>query len=108
MWLVAPQHMCTKHLLGEHVELHMLMGCIEKEKSLKGYINTGLIDISQIPSRHEQLVEEMTRRNYNHESPLLITEKMQVASQTDNGYVDISKSIADLSERCKACETKLM
>lgn len=30
MWLVPPSHMCRKHLLGEHVELHMLLGTLKK------------------------------------------------------------------------------
>ena len=34
MWLVPPSHMCRKHLLGEHVELHMLLGTLKKGKSI--------------------------------------------------------------------------
>jgi len=26
MWMTPPAGMCRKHLLGEHVELHMLLG----------------------------------------------------------------------------------
>ena len=26
MWMVNPGFMCNKHLLGEHVECHMLVG----------------------------------------------------------------------------------
>jgi hypothetical protein len=28
MWMVPPKVMCRKHLLGEHVEIHMLAGSL--------------------------------------------------------------------------------
>jgi hypothetical protein len=32
MWMVDPRLVCSKHLLGEHVELHMFVGCLLKRK----------------------------------------------------------------------------
>ena len=40
MWMVNPEILCRKHLLGEHVELHMLVGWIIKGKSIQGYLDT--------------------------------------------------------------------
>lgn len=40
MWMVPPELMCRQHLLGEHVELHMFVGAINKGTSvvtLPGY-----------------------------------------------------------------------
>ena len=34
MWMIDPTMLCTKHLLGEHVELHMFVGTINKNKKL--------------------------------------------------------------------------
>ena len=36
MWMVPVQYMCRKHLLGEHVEHHMLVGSIHKGLSMRG------------------------------------------------------------------------
>jgi hypothetical protein len=62
MWLVDPKTMCRNHLLGEHVELHMLAGCLEKKKSIKAYIDKGLVDLGLITKRHDELVSEMKIR----------------------------------------------
>ena len=44
LWLVNPKLMCNKHILGEHLETHMFVGCINKKKNLKGYFDKGLLD----------------------------------------------------------------
>lgn len=36
MWMLPPETMCRKHLLGEHVELHMLLGSLRRGKTLTG------------------------------------------------------------------------
>lgn len=73
VWDVPPRILCRQHLLGEHRELHGLWNILTQGKT--GY--------SQHPEtvrwrgrtkalylRHEALVAEMTRRGYNHASPL--------------------------------------
>ena len=70
MWMIDPKKMCDQHLLGEHVELHMLVGSIKKGISLNGYVRNGLIEPKSIIKRHEQLAKEMKRRGMNHRSPL--------------------------------------
>ena len=70
MWKIPTNLMCRKHLLGEHVEMHMLVGSHQKNISLHGYINNGLLDTNYIFQRHEELVEEMCKRGYNHQSPV--------------------------------------
>ena len=103
MWMVDPKLMCRKHLLGEHVELHMILGCIEKDKSLKGYELTGLIDASQLPGRHQVIVEEMEHRGYNHKSHMQPSEKVLKYIVSAVGSIEVSKSIADLKARCTEC-----
>ena len=107
MWLVNPEWLCRKHLLGEHVELHMLLGSIEKDKNLTGFIDGGLIDASQLPSRHTELVEEMERRGYNHNSPIDLTEKAFKYIISAVGKIDIHKSIWDLQSRCSECKNNM-
>lgn len=40
-WLVDPRCLCDKHLLGEHVEHHMFIGTLRKNKSIQGYLDKG-------------------------------------------------------------------
>ena len=100
MWMVNPRTMCRRHLLGEHVECHMLASVIESGKSLQGFIDNGLIDTSQLEERHEDLSVEMERRGYNHQSPLYYTDTLNA------GVVDAEVSRAELARRCPDCKTR--
>ena len=70
MWMVNPRKMCRKHLLGEHVELHMLVGTLQRRKRVDGFVANGLIEPLAIRERHGALVKEMERRGYRRQSPL--------------------------------------
>ena len=95
MWMIDPKLLCNKHLLGEHVETHMLRGCINKGISLKGYIETGLIDRGQIFVMHDLLAEEMISRGMKHNSPI---EKGDIRLSWIS-KVDVDKNIKDLCMR---------
>ena len=97
MWLVDPRLMCSQHLLGEHVELHMLVGSLRLGKSLAGFVANGLIEVASIRKRHQELVREMTRRGFQHKSPLPSFTARKL------GRVVRKKSLADLVARCKEC-----
>lgn len=100
-WNINPKKMCNQHLLGEHLEMHMFVGCINKGTSLKGYIDEGLVEIHNIRSRHDELVKEMISRGMNHNS------------QIDNfewerkGRVNVEENEIVLKNRCLKCK-KLM
>lgn len=98
MWMVNPKTMCRKHLLGEHVECHMLVGSMRKRKSMAGYISNGLVELDKIQLRHDAVATEMTERGYNHKSPL-----PEVPDRLFNGVVDRDKSLGDLYSRCDDC-----
>ena len=51
MWNVSPDVMCRQHLLGEHVEMHMVVGSINRGKSITGYTSNGLLDTRHIQHR---------------------------------------------------------
>lgn len=38
MWMLPPETMCRKHLLGEHVELHMLLGTMKRGRRIDGFL----------------------------------------------------------------------
>jgi len=102
--MVPVKKMCRKHLLGEHVEIHMLVGTILKNKSIDGYIKNDLLEPRSIYTRHRKIAEEMLKRGYNHNSPL---KEIDFSSEAIKPYlmhkVDSKKSYSDLIKRCKDC-----
>ena len=100
MWLVDPAGMCRQHLLGEHVELHMLVGTLERGKSLQGFIDRGMIDTSKINERHSELAVEMMFRGYKHKSPLRTIRVDPV------GHVDVESNFEELHRRCDDCKSR--
>lgn len=110
MWMVPVKYMCNQHLLGEHVELHMLVGTIRKGKRIDGYARNGLIEPLMITSRHNDIVREMEARGMNHKTPLeislgeihdLLPENVRIA------HVDQVSSWRDLLGRCDKCRGML-
>jgi hypothetical protein len=97
MWMVDPRLMCRKHLLGEHVELHMLTASLRRGISLQGFFDNKLIEVHNVEKRHEQLVREMKRRGFNHASPLLRSPKKRA------GRVDRRANLVELARRCRHC-----
>jgi len=101
-WNVNPEYLCTQHLLGEHLEQHMFMGCVKKGTSLKGYIDKGLVEIHNITNRHNELVIEMLKRGYNHKSPI-----EEIAPCKEIGCVDSEHNIEELKRRCPKCRERI-
>lgn len=97
MWMIPPVLLCRKHLLGCHVECHMLVGAIRKGRSIAGHLARGQLEPQCVVEYHNSLANEMVRRGYNHNSPL----NMIVSGIC--GYVDTQKSIDDLKARCADC-----
>ena len=104
-WHVNPSFLCDKHLLGEHVEHHMFCGCLLKNKSLKGYIEKGLVEIHTLISRHNELVLEMNKRGMNHQSPL--NESLIEPLLKQEGHVNRLANIKELHSRCQKCKEKI-
>ncbi len=100
--MIPPQMMCDKHLLGEHLELHMFVGCIEKGKSIEGYIQNGLVEVHHIRTRHDEIVKEMLARGMNHNTPISNSYKLKLIA----GKVDVEKNGVELMTRCLLCRCK--
>src|ERR1017187_1935082 len=102
MWKVDPTMMCRKHLLGEHVEMHMFVGTINKgivkDFSNSKYVTEGLVEVHSIKMRHEELVAEMTRRGYDHKTNLPDFKEFVC------GSVDVAASETELGRRCTECK----
>ena len=100
-WNVDPKLLCRRHLLGEHVESHMLLGCLKKGISLKGYVEKGLVEVHNIRKRHDLLAAEMKARGYKHESPLDMVKVCKA------GAVDSERSLKELCKRCPECRKRI-
>lgn len=109
VWDIHPKHLCSKHLLAEHRELHGLWNILTKHKGKGGY--------SQHPEtlrwvgktkalylRHEVLVEEFERRGYNHKTPLNI--KMASGSGNQQLFINTIKEQKFILKN-KPCECLL-
>lgn len=96
--MVNPKILCRQHLLGEHVECHMFLGCIKKRMTIDGYVEKGLVNTRKLKYRHDKLAKELQRRGYNHKSPLIYKDKLGL------GRINKKKSLKDLLSRCKRCK----
>jgi len=108
MWMVPPEIMCRKHLLGEHVECHMFVGAILKGNKLDGYVKKNLVEPLELRNRHDELVKEMIHRGYNHNSYLdLFIVKLQTYDPNIVYYkINKQQSLLDLLNRCPECKER--
>lgn len=104
MWKVHPSMLCNKHLLGEHVEMHMFAGALRCGKSMKGYIEKDLLEPQNIKQRHDDLAEEMIRRGMHHMTPLFSSH----ANGLPDHNIDAQNSIEELMRRCVDCKTRIV
>lgn len=102
MWMTDPRRMCRRHLLGEHVECHMILGSLRRGTSLAGYVAKGLVETARLASRHDELAREMLRRGWRHRSPLRAPRRMPAL-----GRVDRAESRRELARRCTECRRML-
>lgn len=75
VWDIHPKHLCRKHLLAEHRELHGLWNILTKHGGQGGYSRhpetLRWVDKTRaLYDRHKALIKEFTRRGYQHHSPL--------------------------------------
>jgi hypothetical protein len=101
MWGVSPELLCDRHLLGEHVEMHMFVGSLRKGISVAGYVRDRLVDPGRIRARHRELAREMRRRGMRHRSPLPKHRRPR------GGRVDTAANLRELSRRCPRCRAKI-
>ena len=97
MWNVSPIKMCNKHLLGEHVECHMFVGTLNRGRSVRGYIDKGLLEIHTLRERHNHLAKEMEKRGMKHKSELPEFEIITL------GKINSKENEMELKKRCEEC-----
>lgn len=106
MWMIDPRLMCDRHLLGEHVECHMLAGTLARGRSISGFIDKRLLEPASLAERHAALAEEMRARGFSHRSPLPDVDLAAMTQDARDCRVDVSRSRDDLLARCEACSAR--
>ena len=97
-WGIKPKYLCRKHLLGAHVECHMLEGTMRCGRNIHNFIKFGLIETHNNRLFHEQLAEEMKARGYNH------NDKKILSVLSRRGELNIEANVDELKFRCEECK----
>lgn len=101
MWMIDPELLCRKHLLGEHGEIHKFRHSFVKQHKMAGRM--GQIEPAKMESRHDELAVEMLKRGYKHQSPY----EQPDVSHLPEMVVDKQVSLADLYQRCSDCKERI-
>lgn len=109
MWMIDPTLLCTKHLVGEHGEIHKHRHNFVKQHKITGRVKP-VVQISphMMKTRHDELAEEMTRRGGNHQSPYELPNLSHLIDEERYANVDVKLSTLDLVFRCKACSANIL
>ena len=111
MWMVDPELMCMQHILGEHREIHALVGSIKRTKpsyegcerhrnNLVGLARDGFIELKSLKKRHEELAKYFK----NHSSPIEEVPSLEfLPKEVKIAKVDRGKAIQDLVDRPESC-----
>jgi hypothetical protein len=107
VWDIPPDKLCKNHLLGEHNEIHGLWSIIINNK--KGYSKHPETlrwkgKLKALYNRHEKIVDEMKRRNFNHKSPLKKTKA--TGSEIQNVFVNTIEEQKQILRK-KGCNCKI-
>jgi len=103
MWMVPVEMLCKHHLFGEHNGLHMFTGLINKKHKLDSYIKSNSLEVSAIQDRHTEVVAEILKRNYLHNTDLPTLDLEQLSSEIQQYHVDREASLKLLLLRCEEC-----
>lgn len=105
MWTGIPlQILCRKHLLSYHSELHKFRPSFVKKFSIKGRIFPIVqIEPQNMKISHDEIVEEMTRRGYTHNSLYELPDLSYLSDNQRYAKADAGYNISDLFDRCKDC-----
>ncbi len=107
IWDMPPSKLCTKHLLGEHRELHAIWNILTQNKS--GYSKHPETlrwkgKLAALYLRHEELAKEMLRRKYNHKTEL--DRKYATGNLSQNQFVNTYDEQLNILKN-KGCKCKI-
>lgn len=106
--MLPAKHLCKKHLLGEHGEIHKHRHNFVKHHNIHGRVFPIVqIEPLSMQVRHDELASEMLRRGYNHQSPYEQPDLSYLSDGDRNARVDLSISASDLMNRCVECSMRM-
>lgn len=99
MWGTPVRVLCRQHLLGEHCEMHMFAGAINKGRDVSGWANKGQCITTLIKQRHDELASELERRGYKHASPM----EENPMDEKIGWLPSEEENLRELATRCTRC-----
>jgi hypothetical protein len=110
IWDIPVEKLCRQHLLGMHRECHAIFNIITQGK--KGYANHPEVrrwrgKLAALNLRHGDMVAEMQRRGYKHNSPLPCPNADLGEVWQDEYWQRKEKQIKLLRAKCIECRKRL-
>ena len=108
MWMINPTLLCSKHLLGEHGEIHKHRHNFEKKHKITKRISPVVqIEPESMEKRHNALAEEMLARKFNHKSPYTQPDLSYLKNEERFAKANLGVSVMDLKSRCPECANRI-
>jgi hypothetical protein len=105
IWDIPPEKLCRDHLLGEHSELHGVWAIITGGK--QGYANHPEVvrwrgKLKALYRKHQEIVDEMLERGYQHNS--LLDRTLATGQGQQDELVDsLEEQVSFLREKGCGC-----
>jgi hypothetical protein len=107
MWMVDPEYLCRKHLLGEHNEIHKHRHNFVKQHSITNRIKLNQIEPKSMKERHDALAKEMLKRGYNHKTPYEIPDISYLPEDQRKYTVNVNQATKELVNKCPECKKRM-
>ncbi len=113
MWMVNPKIMCSKHLCGEHGEIHKHRHNFVKGHSMSGRILENCLEPSSLQSRHDELEKELNFRQGDEgrrrtSSPFDAPDISYLPVDQRLYKIDVEKNLQLLISRCHQCKQRYL
>ena len=107
IWDVPPDRLCRNHLLGEHSELHGIWTVLTEDR--RGYACHPEVlrwkgKLKALYLKHDEIVAEMIRRGYRHNSPL--DAELATGAEEQDAFVDSLEEQVQILRR-KGCDCRV-
>ena len=103
MWIIDPRLLCRQHLLGEHNEIHKFRPSFVKQHNMQKRIEQRQIFPHLMKQRHDELVEEMLRRGYNHNTPYVQPSLYHIKEVIFPSTIDVDYNMQEFELKCLHC-----
>lgn len=84
MWCIDPMAVCNKHITDEMMSIHQIYYAIKNKEDLSKIMSITDIDISDMLTRHNELVKEDADRGFAHQSGIFTFEEQMATLDTSH------------------------